>query len=282
MIRLLAFFLSCFIITASQAQSLGEHIKSRIGIQAYTFRNSFKNDIPATLDTIKQMGLTNLELYTLWGKSASELKQLLDSKGMTCTSLGAGYEDVVSKTDEVGSNAKTLGASYVMVAWIPHPKNGFNAEVVKKAAADFNRAGKILKEKYGVTLCYHNHGYEFIPHGDGDLFDLLAASTDPKWLSFELDLLWAQFPGVEPATLLEKYGPRIKLLHVKDLRVGVKGDFSGGTSTENDVTVGTGQVNIRAVMEAARKAGVAYYYIEDESSRIHQQVPQSLAFLFSL
>jgi len=33
------------------------------------------------------------------------------------------------------------------------------------------------------------------------------------------------------------------------------------------------------VMKAARQAGVRHYFIEDESSRVVQQVPQSLAFL---
>ncbi|MBC6489872.1 sugar phosphate isomerase/epimerase family protein [Flavihumibacter stibioxidans] len=279
--KLVALLFCASVMYGAKAQSLGDHIRSRIGIQAYTFRNSFQHNIPATLDTIKQMGLTNLELYTLWGKTASEIKQLLDEKGMVCTSFGASYDDLVNKTDEVGMNATTLGASFVMVAWIPH-KGPFNAEVAKQAAEDFNRAGKILKEKYGVTFCYHNHGYEFIPYEKGDLFDLIVSSTNPDWVSFELDLLWAQFPGVDPVKLLKKYGSRIKLMHVKDLRKGVKGDFSGGTSTENDVMVGTGQVNFPAVMKAARKAGLVWLYIEDESSHIHKQVPGSLKYLYAL
>ena len=45
---------------------------------------------------------------------------MLDERGMRCTSFGVSYDDLVDKTAEVGENAKTLGASYVRVAWIPH------------------------------------------------------------------------------------------------------------------------------------------------------------------
>jgi sugar phosphate isomerase/epimerase len=68
-------------------------------------------------------------------------------------------------------------------------------------------------------------------------------------------------------------------MHVKDLRKGVKGDFSGTTSVENDVALGTGQIDVAAVIMAARKSGIKHYYIEDESSSIAVQVPQSIAFL---
>jgi hypothetical protein len=37
-----------------------------------------------------------------------------------------------------------------------------------------------------------------------------------------------------------------------------------------------------AILKAARIAGVQHYYIEDESSHIDTQVPQSIAYLKSL
>ena len=82
--------------------------------------------------------------------------------------------------------------------------------------------------------------------------------------------------------MLNKYGNRYKALHLKDLKKGVTGNMSGGTSGENDVALGAGQINIRAILIAAKKAGVEHYYIEDESSNVLTQVPQTLAYLKSL
>jgi sugar phosphate isomerase/epimerase len=189
----------------------------------------------------------------------------------------------VNKTTEVGNNAKTLGASFVRVAWIPHDaKVGFTIEDAKKTVADYNAAGKILKKNFGITFCHHNHGYEFAPYEGGTYFDYLVANTNPEYVSFELDILWAFHPGVDPAKLIKKYPTRFKLMHVKDLKNGVKGDFSGGTAVDNDVALGTGQINIPEVIKAAKKSSIKYFYIEDESTNVSTQVPVSLPYLKNL
>lgn len=274
-------FITCF-INATHGQSLGKYLEDKIGVVSYTYRKSFQKDVPATLDTIKSLGITNIELSNLFGKSAAEFKAALDERGMKCTSFGVGYADLVNKTDEVGNNAKILGASFVRVAWIPHEGPGFTLEDAKKTVLDFNAAGRILKEKYNLNFCYHNHGYEFVKHERGTLFDYIASNTDPKHVNFELDILWAKFPGVNPADLLNKYPGRFKLIHLKDLKKGVKGDFSGKTDVNNDVELGTGQIDIPSVIKAGKKAGVIYYYIEDESDFVKVQVPNSLAYLKKL
>lgn len=252
-----------------------------IAAQAYTFRSSFPKGIEATLDSIQAFGITELEGGPQKGMSNEELKKQLDKRNIKMPSIGAGYDQLVANPQETIETAKTLGAHFVMVAWIPHEKNNFNIEVAKKAVADFNKAGKILKE-HGITLCYHNHGYEFLPYEGGTLFDYIVKNTDPKYVSFEMDLLWTAFPGQDPAALLNKYGSRFKLIHLKDLRKGVKGDNTGGTPVTNDVALGTGQIDIPAVLKAAKKAGVQHYFIEDESPSFMTQVPQTIAYIKSL
>lgn len=251
------------------------------GMCSYTHREQFKKDLPATLDAIKALGIRDMEFSNLFGKTAAELRQMLDDRGMICSSFGVGYDDLMKKTEEVAKNAKTLGAKFVRVAWVPH-QPPFTLETARKTAAEFNRVGKLLREQHGLTFCYHNHGYEFARSGDGTLFDVLMAETNPQDVSIELDILWAHFPGANPAVLLEKNPARIKLLHLKDLKLGVKGDLSGKTDAENDVALGTGQLDLPAILKAAKKAGVQHYYIEDESSRTATQVPQTLRYLKGL
>jgi len=276
------FALICLLLVAlaATAQSKEPFFPGRTGVVSYTFRESFKQDVPGTLDKIKGLGISNIEFSNLFGKTAAELRALLDARGMVCTSYGTGYNDVLDKTDEVTQNAKTLGAKYVRVAWIPH-EGDFTLETAKKAVEDFNRAGKALRDN-GLTFCYHNHGYEFRPYGKGTLFDYLVQHTDPAAVSFEMDILWVAHPGQDPVKLLKKYPQRFRLMHVKDLKKGVKGDLSGGTPVENDVALGTGQIDIAAVMKAARSTAIEYFYIEDESPSVDVQVPQSIAYLKGL
>ncbi len=249
------------------------------GVVSYSFRDAFAKDVPGTLDAVKAMGITDIEFSSLFGKSAAELRRLLDERGMTCSSYGVAYGDLVEKTDEVGQTAKTLGASYVRVAWIPHDSTGFKEAVALKAASDFNTAGRLLKEKYGVLFCYHNHGYEFAAYGKGTYFDLLAAKTDPRYVGFEMDILWVYFPGKDPVELLKKYPKRFYLMHLKDLKPGIARSPVGGTSGDNNVPLGQGQLDMPAILKTAQQVGVKKYYIEDESDRSFQQVPQSLAFI---
>ena len=279
-IILVSLLLMVLLRQATFAQSGKPVYTNPIGLQAYTFRGSWPKGIEATLDTIKSLGVTEMEGGPIKGMSTEELRKQLDKRGIKMVSIGADYKALSESTEETIKNAKILGAKYVMVAWIPH-KNPFDLETAKKAVEDFNKAGKSLKEN-GITLTYHNHGYEFVPYEDGTLFDYIVKNTNPEYVSFEMDVLWAAFPGQDPAALLTKYGSRWKLMHLKDLKKGVEGNLSGGTPTTNDVALGTGSINIPAVLKAAKKAGVKHYFIEDESPSYLKQIPQTIAYIKSV
>lgn len=247
------------------------------GVVSYTFRNQFAEDVPGTLDLIKEMGFSNIEFSSLFGKTATQLREMLDERDLICTSYGVGYNDLLSNPDQVIEDANILGAKHVRVAWIPHD-SPFTIEDAKKAVSDFNRAGRILKEE-GFYFSYHNHGYEFRPYQGGTLFDYIVKNTDPEYVSFEIDLLWVAHPGYDPVDLLNRYPDRFRLMHLKDLKKGVEGDYSGSAPTEWDVRLGTGQVDIPAVLKAAQHTNIEYFYIEDESPDVIERVPEALKYL---
>lgn len=251
-----------------------------LGVQTYTFRRSIGNDPAKVLDTIKALGFTEIEGGGGNRITPEDFKKLCDERGISIPSTGAGYDQLLKSPDSIVMNAKALGAKYVMCAWIPHD-GVLTLENAKKAVEDFNKAGKYLKDN-GITLCYHTHGYEFQPYEDGTLMDYLLKNTNPEYVSFEMDIFWVQFGGGDPAALLKKYGDRWKLMHLKDMRKGIKKDLSGGTSHENDVAFGTGQMDLPSILKEAKKAGVKHYFIEDESSNITEQLPISIAYLKSL
>ncbi len=262
------------------AQNKVSVFPAKTGIVSYTLRDSFKENVPATLDKIKAMGLSNIEFSNLFGKTATEMKKLLDERNMICTSYGAGYADLENKMDEVVANASTLGAKYVRVAWIPHDAP-FTIEDAKKTVEDFNKWGNALKDK-GLTFCYHNHGYEFQPYNNETLYDYIIKNTNPEYVGFQMDILWIAHPGQDPVQFLKKYPDRFKLMHMKDLKKGIKGDLTGSTSNENNVPLGKGQLDIKGILQAAKNTTIEYYYIEDEHPEAEKQVPESIKFLQKL
>lgn len=195
-------------------------------------------------------------------------------------SVGSSYEDLQNDVDKVIANAKTFGAKFVMCAWIPHDDNVFDIAKTKEATEVFNKAGKRLK-KEGITLAYHAHGYEFRPYKDGTLFDYMAQNA--KDFAFEMDVYWVYHGGGDPLAVLNRYPDKVVLLHLKDLEKGVKGNNTGHEDVETNVVLGTGQVDIAGVVKRAKELGVVkYMFIEDECSRVVEQVPQSLKFLEKL
>jgi len=106
------------------------------------------------------------------------------------------------------------------------------------------------------------------------------AETKPESVRYEMDVFWIIHPGQDPVKLLGKYGQRFELMHVKDMKKGTPtGLFTGHSDVTNDVALGTGIMDWPAILQAARNAGVKWYFIEDESPSSVQQIPQSLRFL---
>lgn len=278
---ILLFVVSIFFADQSFAQKKKKPLyTAAFGVQTYTFRKSFPYGVEGTLDTIKMMGFTEIE-GSGGRMPAEEFRKLCDARGISIPSTGGGYEQLVKDPMAAVKNAKVLGAKYIMCAWIPHKNGAFNIENAKQAVEDFNRIGKIFSEN-GLTFCYHVHGYEFWPYEGGTLLDYIIKNTNPEYVSFEMDIMWTYFGGGDPVALLKKYGDRWKLMHVKDLKKGTKKDLTGLTSPENDVPLGTGELDIPAILKQAKKVGIKHYFIEDESSNVMTSVPQSIAYLKSL
>jgi sugar phosphate isomerase/epimerase len=250
-----------------------------IAVQLYSFRNQIKEDLPGTLAKIKAMGINQIESYPHGLASAKAFRAMLDKAGLTCFSTHADYDSLAKNLDGVARNAKTIGAKYVIVPWIPHGDK-FTPEDCNRTIVNFNKWAAQLARR-GLRFGYHIHGYEFQPYGTGTLFDKLMMETT-EYVSIQLDTFHVAYPGQDPLAILKKYPKRIESLHLKDLKKGTKGDLSGGGDVELNVQLGTGMIDIAGIVRTARKLGIKYQIIEDESSQVMQQVPESLKYLKSL
>jgi len=72
-------------------------------------------------------------------------------------------------------------------------------------------------------------------------------------------------------------------MHIKDMKRGTPtGLFTGHADVSSNVALGTGLLDWNAIFKAAKKAGVKWYFIEDESAASVQQIPESLSYLEKL
>lgn len=252
--------------------------KGPLGVQLYSFRDALPQDVPGTLARVRQLGFQEVELAGTYGMTPQAFRAELDRAGLDATSMHAGYERLRDSLQVVLDEAKVLGAEYVGVAWIPH-EGEFTEATARQTAADFNRWGQAAREQ-GLQFFYHNHGYEFRPMPNGSTpFDVLVSETDAQNVKFEMDVLWTVHPGADPVALLRKYPDRWRLMHIKDLKPGIKGDYTGSTPAENEAIIGQGQANWPAILQAAQEVGVERFYIEDETSDPFTNVAASLRYL---
>jgi sugar phosphate isomerase/epimerase len=251
---------------------------SEIGLQLYSLRAQMAKAPLATLDEVKGFGVKNLELAGTYASTPGDFKKLLDDRGLKAVSGHFPFERFRDDPEGIARDAKILGLKYAGCAWIPH--NGpFDEKTCRAAIEVFNHAGAVLA-KQGLTFFYHSHGYEFQPFQGGTLFDLLMSGTNPKQVHFQMDVFWIVHAGQDPVQLLEKFGKRWQLLHLKGMREGTPtGLLTGHTEVTNDVAVGTGKIDYAPVLRAARKDGVKWFIIEDESPSSEQQIPESLKYL---
>lgn len=278
---LFVFTAAALFCAASFAQGVGTSatFKGPVGVQIYSLRNQLKQDGAKALDVLKNLNVKYVEIgiESHYGLTQEQMKQALDERGLIPIAAHAGQGFLLNKTEEAIAAARFFGLKYLGVAWASHKKPLDEAQTLK-IAADFNEIGKRLKAA-GIQFFYHNHGFEFQPYKDGTLFDLLMAKTDPNLVKFEMDVLWTVFPGQDPVKLLKKYPDRWVLMHLKDLKKGVAGNLSGGTDLTNDVVLGTGQADYPAILKACQEIGIKYYFIEDESPTVLEQLPKSLGYL---
>jgi sugar phosphate isomerase/epimerase len=256
----------------------GQSFKGPIGLQLYSLRDQFKKDIPGTLDQVHNFGIKYVELAGTYGLAPEKFKEQLDARGLKAISGHFPFEDCRDHIEDIAKSAKALGLEYVGCAWIPH-QDPFDEKTCRDAIAVFNRAGEALA-KHGLKFFYHTHGYEFLPYGNGTLFDLMMAETKPEFVRYQMDVFWIVHPNQDPVKLLEKYGSRFELMHLKDMKKGTPtGIFTGHSDVTNNVPLGVGSLDWPAIFKAAKRAGVKWYFIEDESPTAVEQIPQSLSYL---
>lgn len=253
----------------------------QIGLELYSLRNQFKTDVPGTLAMIKSWNIHEIEGGGTYGLPMDEYKKLLAQNNLTMVGVAAGFDSLAVNPQSAIDEAKAFGAKYIVCFWISHNGDAFTIEDAKKAVDVFNAAGKLAKAN-GLSFCYHTHGYEFQPYENGTLFDYIVKHTDEQYVNYEMDVFWVKQPGQDPVALLKKYPTRFTLLHLKDRKPGTPDSQNGQADEETNVILGQGDVNIAAIMKEAKKIGVKHYFIEDESSRSVEQIPQSLVYLKGL
>ncbi|HEX3681180.1 MAG TPA: TIM barrel protein [Bryobacteraceae bacterium] len=237
---------------------------NNLGVQLYTVRNVIEKDPAATLKAIQEIGYTEVEAtYGNLDKIWSALKET----SLKPVSIHVDTDIFMqggSKLDSTIADLKQRGFSYIVVPYIAPAQRG-GADMFKNLAEKLNAAGEKAKAA-GLTLCYHNHAFEFGPVGGTTGLQILMSNTQKDLVSLEMDIFWVSVAGNDPVALLKTYSGRVKLLHLKDKAKGIKTQYNENVPKSAFKEVGSGTIDIPAVLAAADAAGVENYFVEQDQT----------------
>src|SRR5262245_52503120 len=184
--------------------------KIPLAVQLYTVRELCAKDFIGTLSEVAKAGYRHVELAGMHGLNASQLKKALDDLGLTVISAHVNPQE----TQKVLDDCAVLGHRVVAC--------GYDKSKLTTLAG-CREAGRVLGEagaklrKGGVSLCYHNHNWEFEKVDGKYALDVLYESSDAQDLKAQLDVYWIKRGGADPVTYLRKVGARCATLHLKDM-----------------------------------------------------------------
>jgi sugar phosphate isomerase/epimerase len=210
---------------------------------------------------LSELGFRNIEPYSFHGLTVEEFDALVEEYGLKVPSRHM-------STNEANWSANLADAKLLGQRWTG--SGGFAApgissyENVLATAETLNRLGQLSVENGTGKIFGHNHAGEFttryVDPETGELksaWQILVENTDPRYVTFQLDVGWTTIAGEDAVALVEQFGDRIELLHVKDAIVTVP------NTTWQQTTIGEGDVDWASLFAAAQ-GKVKLYVLEQD------------------
>jgi len=236
--------------SATLAMAAGKKIP--IGLQLYSVRDDCAKDLPGVLEAVGKMGYAGVEFAGYYGRSAEELRKLLDQNGLKCcgthTGLGTLLGDAFPKTVEFN---KTIGNPYLIVPGMPHEKLA-TLEAIKDTARLFTELAAKAKE-HQMRVGYHAHGGDFFKIGDQTAWDLFFSECGPD-VVMQMDVGNCLGGGGDPYASLKKFPGRSVTIHLKE---------HGG---KPGAGVGEGVVKWDEIFQICETTGGTEWYIVEQEA----------------
>jgi sugar phosphate isomerase/epimerase len=266
------------------------------GLQLYAVRDDLARDFAGTLRALRAMGYRRVEAAGWGERSAADFRAAVSDAGLDCVSCHYSLPALMDGPEAKLDFARAVGVRHVVVS-SPAPSRPMPqgrpwvvgmAEIMTLAdwranAESLNRLAALAHAR-GLRFGYHNHAAEFLAYDNVVAFHELARLTDPALVGFEIDIGWVAAAGRDPVEVIRHHGPRVRLLHVKDIatRARTPGRIADDLTT---VPVGQGTIAWPAVFAAARRyARVDAWFVEQEPPFTQpplEAMRASLAFLSS-
>lgn len=246
-----------------------------VAVQVYSVRDVAEADLAGTFRKIKEMGYDGVEFAGLYGYSPDYIKGLCDGIGLVPISAHIPLVDMLADPEKVFADYAKIGVKFAAVPYVTEERRP-GAEKFEETINDIAKLGAVAK-KYGITLLYHNHDFEF-KKVDGEYgLDVLYSRVPKEYLETELDTCWVNVGGENPSEYIEKYSGRTPVVHLKDFYmsgklpthlyalIGLDDDKKEDEpSTFEFRPVGHGMQDMPSILAASEKSGAQWVVVEQD------------------
>lgn len=222
-----------------------------IALQLYTVRDELQKDFAGTVRKVAEIGYPAVEFAGYGGLSAAEMASLLRETGLQASSTHVSLDAVRDDLDGQIAYCREIGCRFMFLAWLAPDERGGSR--LGALARQLDEAGRRCREA-GISFGYHNHDFELEQVDGKPLLERLMEETSPERVTFELDVYWTAFAGVDPAAFLERHRDRISLLHMKDM-----------DAERRYTEVGEGTLDIAGICRLGQEIGVRWYVVEHDA-----------------
>lgn len=231
--------------------------KIPVAVQLYSVREDCAKDLAGTLKAIAEMGYEGVEFAGYHGRSAEELRKMLDDLGLKVAGTHTGIDtlrgDELKRTIEFN---QILGNKFLIIPWIGEEWRRTKDDWLRFADFLNELAEKVKPE--GMLVGYHNHHFEFQQKFDGqNLWDILFSATKPE-VVMQLDTGNAMHGGIsadEVVNILKRYPGRAKTIHLKEF-----------SSTNPKAIIGEGEVKWKEVLTLCDTVGGTEWFIIEQET----------------
>lgn len=248
-----------------------------VALQLYSVRDAMAEDFAGTVKAVKEMGYDGVEFAGLFDKTADEVKLIIDEVGVTPISAHVSYDELIANPEKVIGDYAKIGCKFIAYPYAVEERRP-GAELFDETVNGMREIAKVAN-KYGITMLYHNHDFEFKKVGDIYGLDLLYNTLTPDELKTELDTCWVNVGGEDPAKYIVKYTGRAPVVHLKDFHMSGKGKPAklyqligiddGAQDAQEEETFGFrpcgyGVQNFPEILEACKKADTSWVVVEQD------------------
>lgn len=249
----------------------------KYGVQLFSLRKYLKDSksYQQVFATVKDMGAQVVQVSCTMGGAydADALSSASHDCDLPICVTHSPYERIVNDIDALAREHQKFGCAQIGIGKMPKKFRENNFALLNEFIDSLNSAAQSL-EKYGMSIAYHNHWFEFDKIEGGSVFDRLIGQTAPS-VQFIPDTYWIKIGGEIPQEFIKRLDGRVTTLHLKD--------YKRTLGIPLFRAPGKGVLDFVEIDKVARDIGVQYSVVElDMSPNPYKNVEQGLKYVLEV